>query len=241
MFATIRSCARLIKAVKSVLSKTKAKACKTQKIIQLKTKEKISFLKNKFRSLISWFKPREHDEVRLVLIHQQLTNGNKPKVFKQQQEKSAKNDDDILPSSKPCLQANELPAHAIEEFYKEWEASWGPSLTSMDKEFLESASPELAIKVMGNGREMLKSPYLKAIYNGLKDLQDISDLLAYDKLAKEKLLPYLKDYYERKPEQFYEMLCAVHDKGVFKTRSGDRRLSLDPRLIPAWLGLEPAS
>ncbi|MFK7823965.1 MAG: hypothetical protein AB8G05_07410 [Oligoflexales bacterium] len=84
---------------------------------------------------------------------------------------------------------------------------------------------------------MLKSRYLKAVYNGLKDLQK-SQFCMHSQQAKEKLLPYLKDYYARRPDTFYEMLSAMSDKGIFETRSGDRRLKLDPRLIPTWIELE---
>ena len=130
-----------------------------------------------------------------------------------------------------------LSVEAIKDFYREWEENWGPALNSLDKEFLESANSETVAKVIANGRLTLKSPYLKAVYNGLRDLVDISDLLENDQLAKQKLLPFFKDYWERKPEKFGEVLLAMHDKGVFPTRSGERRLSLDPRLVPEWLGL----
>ena len=130
-----------------------------------------------------------------------------------------------------------LPANAIKDFYREWEENWGPALNPLDKEFLESASPDIVAKVVANGRLTLKSPYLKAVYNGLKDLVDIPDLLENDALAKEKLLPFFKDYWDRKPDKFTDVLFAMHDKGVFPTRSGERKLSLDPRLVPEWLGL----
>jgi len=125
----------------------------------------------------------------------------------------------------------------IQEFYKEWEASYGPALTSLDRKFLESAKPELAYKIMKNGRLTLKSPYLKAVYNGLKDLEDISDLIKNDEQAKQKVLTTFQDYYDRGPDVFYKMLDIFHDKGNFPTRSGERRLSLDTRLIPDWIGL----
>ena len=89
---------------------------------------------------------------------------------------------------------------------------------------------------MENGRLTLKSPYLKAVYNGLKDLEDISDLLINDEQAKQKVLSVFQDFYEQGPDVFYRMLDIFHDKGDFPTRSGLRRLSLDTRLMPSWLG-----
>ena len=106
----------------------------------------------------------------------------------------------------------------------------------MDKEFLETASPEVVANVIKNGRLTLKSPYLKAVYNGLKELCDISDLLENDELAKEKVRPILKYFWDKGPEKFADNLMIFHDKGYFPTRSGERRLSLDPRLVPEWLG-----
>ncbi|MFK7826043.1 MAG: hypothetical protein AB8G05_17965 [Oligoflexales bacterium] len=136
-----------------------------------------------------------------------------------------------------ALQPTSIKADTIENFYREWEVNWGPALTGLDKEFIESASPEIVAKVIANGRMTLKSPYLKAVYNGLKDLQEISDLLENDKLAKEKVMPLFKKYWDRGPDKFSEILICMHDKGVYPTRSGERRLSLDPRLVPEWLGL----
>ena len=126
---------------------------------------------------------------------------------------------------------------AISDFYQEWESSFGPALTSIDKAYLEAASPELAHKIIQNGKRTLKSPYLKAVYNGLKDLEEISDLLEFDDEARKKVLSVFQDYYDQGPEVFYKMLDIFHDKGNFPTRSGHRRLSFDTRLMPEWLGL----
>lgn len=142
--------------------------------------------------------------------------------------------DKYMPQTK---EKSPLTAEDIQEFFREWKENWGPSLNKLDKDFLESASPEIAAKVIANGRLTLKSPYLKAVYNGLKDLEDISDLLENDELAKDKVMPLFRDYWDRGPEQFTEILFKMHDKGYYPTRSGEKKLSLDPRLVPEWLGL----
>ena len=131
----------------------------------------------------------------------------------------------------------DLHQASIKDFYQEWARGFGPALTSLDRDFLEHAPPELATRVMANARLTLKSPYLKAVYNGLKDLEDISDLMAFDRMARNKVGPTFRDAYTKGPEHFCKIVSILHDKGLFETRSGTRMLSLDPRLIPEWLGL----
>lgn len=112
-----------------------------------------------------------------------------------------------------------------------------------DEQSLPSEAPQLVTiqtdtsKVIANARLTLKSPYLKAVYNGLKDLQEISDLLEMDELAKQRITPLFKEYWDKGPEKFTNFLLCMHDKGAFLTRSGERGLSLEPRLVPEWLGL----
>ena len=125
----------------------------------------------------------------------------------------------------------------IKDFYQEWEKNWGPALTSLDRDYLEHASFDEVKTVIANARLTLKSPYLKAVYNGLKDLKDISDLLEHDEFAKNRVRPVLKLYWDQGPETFVDRLMILHDKGIFPTRSGERMLNLDPRLVPEWLGL----
>ena len=168
----------------------------------------------------------------------QKPNTSKPKVITLKAPKAQKQ---IKHLSQEILGEQEMSATdqqaMIESFYHEWEKNWGPALTSLDKKYLEQASFEEAMIIIANARLTLKSPYLKAVYNGLEDLKDISDLLEHDKFAKERIKPVLKLYWDKGPEVFVDRLFTLHDKGVFPTRSGERRLSLDPRLVPEWLGL----
>ena len=221
-------------------------------------------IKSFFASFVKRKRPRKAE---LILLERKASVVNKSKGKKKQQKKSHKpkgskprkvikltgtacedkmndikseSDKGCRPDKKQADSiSQEIKIHAgtIKGFYQEWEANWGPALTSLDKEFLESASPETVAKVIKNGRLTLKSPYLKAVYNGLKDLCDISDLLENDELAKEKVGPVIKYFWDQSPEKFLDRLMSVHDKGYFPTRSGERRLSLDPRLVPEWLGL----
>lgn len=66
---------------------------------------------------------------------------------------------------------------------------------------------------------------------------EIDEWLEQDELAKQKVGPLFRQCWEKGPERFTDCLLAMHDKGVFPTRTGERRLSLDPRLVPEWLGL----
>ena len=137
-----------------------------------------------------------------------------------------------------CKQSPISRKQLINDFYQEWQECYGPALTSLDKKYLEGLDPQSCEQVMANARLVLKSPYLKAVYNGLRDLgEDISDLIEFDLQAKAKIKPVLQDIFTRRPDDFGYYLQIMHDKGNFPTRSGERRLNLDPRLIPAWLGL----
>ena len=217
--------------------------------------------------LVSFFKRKKPRKAELILLERKASVVSKSKGKKEQRKKShkpkrgeprkvvnteeAKSEEKVneikSESNKACIleekrgdsPIQEIKIHAgtIKDFYQEWEANWGSALTSLDKEFLESASPDVVAKVIKNGRLTLKSSYLKAVYNGLKDLCDISDLLENDELAKEKVGPVIKYFWDQSPEKFLDRLMSVHDKGYFPTRSGERRLSLDPRLVPEWLGL----
>ena len=236
MFATIRIRARLFKAAKKLLQQVKTKVEKSKRQLAIKAKK----LKSTWITFWSYFKTKRNCSDPLILIALKI------------EKKESKQTTGPNNPSKPDLGLhNEAEAHsskhhdsslchreAITRFYKEWEAASGPALTSIDRSFLENAKPHIAEQVMKNGRLTLKSPYLKAVYNGLKDLEQISDLLTHDKNARERIYPIFKDSYDKGPEVFYMLVTASHDKGVFPTRSGERRLNLDPRLIPAWLGLE---
>ena len=267
MMATIRTGARIFKAATQQILKTKQETTKTVKKICSKGMSLARRLKKCIKSFYAYFTKKKRKKSEPILIHLEPVQENKAKIkhlkkarktkkskpkktntktkaVQKMQKKSTKESPmqkqtSLSEQTKKAEAAKVIPIEVdtIKNFYKEWEANWGPTLTSLDKEFLESASPEVVRKVIANARLTLKSPYLKAVYNGLKDLVDISDLLEKDELAKQKILPFFKDYWERKPEQFSEMLFGMHDKGVFLTRSGERRLSLDPRLVPEWLGL----
>lgn len=225
--ATIRIGARLFKVAKTTLCQAAQKTLESLQHTKVQIMEKSRVLIQKLRQLLEDFFAKyrasgKGKRARLVLVHSQAeaTKAEKQTV-----------------SMKIKSECRADKQGLIREFYAEWESCHGPALTSMDRQFLESASLEVVEKVVANGRLTLKSPYLKAVYNGLKDLVDISDLMVNDELAKDHIRPTLESYYERGPEVFYEMLDFLHDKGNFPTRSGLRRLSLDPRLIPEWLGL----
>ena len=262
--ATIRIGMRIFKAAVNQVHKLKQKITDTVTKACDKGKNLSQRFKKNLRSLFSFFSKKKHNKTAPILIHARpkLEKRIKQKRFKQQL-KSKKYKRKKKQSAKQVVQNLEKPgsteasnkkqssaneqkeapqvtpilSQTIENFYREWEANWGPALTSLDREFLETASPEVVHKVIANARLTLKSPYLKAVYNGLKDLQDIDDLLEKDELAKQHVRPLLADYWERGPEKFSEFLLCMHDKGVFPTRSGERRLNLDPRLVPEWLGL----
>ena len=267
MMATIRTGARIFKAATKQILKTKQKTTETVKKMCTKGLSLARRLKKCIRSFFACFAKKRRKKAKLILIHCESVQEKQVKNIQTKKDRKAKKSNpkktqlktktnskienkttkeeamqSKCPSKdqkKPVENLNVIPikADTIKNFYKEWEENWGPALTSLDKEFLESASPVVVSKVIKNARLTLKSPYLKAVYNGLKDLQEISDLLENDELARQRLLPFFKDYWERKPEKFSDILFAMHDKGVFPTRSGERRLNLDPRLVPEWLGL----
>ena len=260
MMATIRSGARLFKAAVKQISETRQKIKEKVSKICTGARSLAQRVGKTISSFFSRFKKKKAKQSKPILIFRQpiqaSTIKNKPKKpkpkktpskkeVKSKTQKNIGNGRTITSKSLANMQktsgetsgAASIGADTITNFYKEWEANWGPALNSLDKEFLESASPETVAKVIENARLTLKSPYLKAVYNGIEDLQEVSDLLENDELAKQKVLPLFQDYWERGPEKFSEFLLCAHDKGVFPTRSGERRLSLDPRLIPEWLGL----
>ena len=237
---TIRIRSRIFKAAKSHLKKSQEKAIHTLQKLSTKLKELYKHIKQQLTALSHWFtKPSKHEQ-RVILIqrtakrHQdkRAKKEGKQKKKRRQQAQAQKNR-----LKKPVVKQPAPKVNPIQEFYKEWEEGFGPALTSLDKKFLESADPQTQDLVMSHARMTLQSPYLKAVYNGLKDLVDISDLLEFDQLAKDKVKPTLLDFYERRPADFPEFLFFMHDKGIFPTRSGERKLSLDPRLVPAWLGI----
>ena len=259
MFATIRTGARLFKATVQNISKTKKKITKTVKKIWCKGEKLARSCRKNISSFFSSFRKRSRKKPDPILMQAQKIQKNEFKVKKTNKSKQKKSKPKQVkntqkkPTSAPEVKKDDeqdrhlnlvkkpenppIKGDTIENFYQEWEANWGPALTRQDREFLESASPEVVAEIIANARMTLKSPYLKAVYNGLKDLQEISDLIENDRLAKEKVMPTFKDYLERRPDEFCDFVLFMHDKGVFPTRSGERSLSLDPRLIPGWLGL----
>ena len=124
----------------------------------------------------------------------------------------------------------------FENFYKKWNRFHGPTLTFMDRKFLESLGDEF-FEFEENAWKVLASPYLKAIYNGLESIRKIDDLLVLDQKAKDKIKPFILDCIEGRPETLDRVIGIVYDKVTFETRYGRKRLSLDPRIVPLWLGL----
>ena len=261
MKATIRTGARLFKAAMSKIKKTSQKTTTTVKNVCALIKRQARKIRESLLRLFRAFFKRKKKPMAPTLILAYASSeaskqkqAEKPKKAKRKKSRGNHKSKKVSPikESKPktrtqikhqaqeqAITVNEQPMdpkQTIEAFYKEWEAHWGPALTSLDKEYLEQAAFEEARLVMANARLTLKSPYLKAVYNGLNDLIDISDLLEYDAFAKERVKPVLQLYWDQGPEVFTDRLLILHDKGIFPTRSGERKLSLDPRLIPEWLG-----
>lgn len=253
MISTIRTCARFFKFGKSQIPKLKKNSKRLLKLAKTTCTQLIHRLKDRLKRLFVWYQPKPNQPPILLpaqaISHKKISSKqkkNKPSKGKisRRTKRRLSSKTEVKKTeqvNEPCSKVHKLRPQqslkeAIQDFYEEWEASFGPALTSLDKKFLESAHPDIAYKVMENGRLTLKSPYLKAVYNGLKDLEDISDLLINDEQAKQKVLSVFQDFYEQGPDVFYRMLDIFHDKGDFPTRSGLRRLSLDTRLMPSWLG-----
>ncbi|MFK7823698.1 MAG: hypothetical protein AB8G05_06065 [Oligoflexales bacterium] len=254
MMSTIRTGARLFKFGKSQVRKLKQKIPAFIRTVKSSCTQLIHKLKAKLKFVFFRYKPRQEKWVILLPFKAgnhaaaELQNSkpkpksNKGLVSRKLRKRIKKKNKQVSKLKHQTPEVTQLHLQkplkeTIQEFYAEWEASYGPALNPLDREFLESARPELANKIMTNGRLTLKSPYLKAVYNGLRDLEDISDLLENDKEAKKKVLSLFQDYFDRGPDVFYKMLDIFHDKGSFPTRSGERRLSLDTRIMPDWLGL----
>ena len=245
MMATIRLSARLFKAAKKQFSKLKAKTIQKIPPIRKKLSLVLKQIKERIKKIRDWFHrgPNKHQEMLLIARHGKIASIKKLKKLKRSGSSKQKKIRKKQVQRKKNLKSstNKLPqvpkATLIANFYKEWEECFGPALTSLDRAYLESLDTDTCLKVIGNARLTLRSPYLKAVYNGLKDLEDISDLLEYDLQAQAKTRPTFQYYLECRPDEFHQILDLMHDKGNFPTRSGERRLSLDPRLIPAWLNL----
>lgn len=240
--ATIRIGARLFKAAVTQVLDVKARAAKNLSKIYFRAKSILTSYKQLLASFFKKLFKRKPKRTAPLLIGAGASIAVKRKNKRNNKRRKIQQANVIpLANEKiPKPVTNELAQSAsnFEQFYEEWQAAWGPALTGLDKDFLESASPEVVARVVENARLTLKSPYLKAVYNGLKDLEDISDLLEKDEFAKQKVLPLFSEYWERGPEKFSEILLCMHDKGVFPTRNGERRLNLDPLfLVPEWLGL----
>ncbi|NRA46994.1 MAG: hypothetical protein HRU09_18760, partial [Oligoflexales bacterium] len=69
-------------------------------------------------------------------------------------------------NSQVCEPSLKIDADTIKKFYQEWEAGWGPALTSLDRDFLESASPEVAAKVTPNKYSTHYSCVIRTLYFG---------------------------------------------------------------------------
>ena len=124
----------------------------------------------------------------------------------------------------------------FENFYKKWDRFHGPTLTYMDRKFLESLDEEF-FELEQNAWQILASPYLKAVYNGLESIRKIDDLLILDQKAKDRIKPFILNCIEDRPETVDRVIGLIHNKVSFETRYGQKRLSLDPRILPLWLGL----
>ena len=139
-------------------------------------------------------------------------------------------------SSQPKAKSRVPGQGDFQDFYKKWARFHGPSLTLMDKKFLESLGEEF-FEFEENAWKVLASPYLKAIYNGLESIREIDDLLVLDQKAKDRIKPFILNCIEGRPESIDRVIGLVHDKVTFETRYGRKRLSLDPRIVPLWLGI----
>ena len=231
----IRMRARLFKAAKNYLQKTFVKSIQKVGSPLLILKDLYKRIKEQIKLLRDWYTNKKPRTAQVILIQKtKVTVKKKVKVCESSSNPKPKKTIKIKDKRKDTAQGLGDP---VQDFYREWELGFGPALTSLDKKYFESLDLETRAKVICNARLTLHSPYLKAVYNGLKDLEDISDLIELDKKAQEKVKPTLEDFLKRRPDDFIDFLFIVHDKGIFETRSGERRLSLDPRLVPAWLGL----
>ncbi|MFK7827741.1 MAG: hypothetical protein AB8G05_26580 [Oligoflexales bacterium] len=236
MKATIRLCARLFKKAKTQVSRVGQKSLKTfQKVCKI-TRKRVVQTKSKLWSFFANFRKPKQEKKQKALGARDI-----PVKFPKPSKPNFLGQIDFPKTLKQTINAEKVEKKftplEFQDFYTEWKECFGPTLNSIDKKYLEAASPEQAEKIMYNARLMLKSPYLKAVYNGLKDLEDIDDLLINDVQAKANVRCTFARYYEMGPEYFCKMLDIMHDKGVYPTRSGERRLALDQRLIPQWLGL----
>ena len=124
----------------------------------------------------------------------------------------------------------------FENFYKKWKRFHGPELHFLDKKFLESLGEEF-FELEQNAWKVLASPYLKAVYNGLESIRNIDDLLVLDQKARDRITPFISQCIAGRPDSIDQVVRILHDKVSFDTRYGRKRLSLDPRILPLWLGL----
>ena len=254
MEATIRLCTRLFKKAKTQVTWVRRQASQALKKIYKTTKKRVIRAKTKIQSFFANCKKPQQTKPKPSYQGAEVIPIKSPKKAKDPTPKPAEpqnakqevevqnhevkvQEDTKKEAEAQSQEIKPLTPQDFQDFYTEWAECFGPALTSMDKKFLEQASPELARKVMYNARLTLRSPYLKAVYNGLKDLENIDDLLQNDLEARVRLRTTFARYYEKGPEYFSKMLDLVYDKGVYPTRSGERRLALDQRLIPEWLGL----